>query len=111
MTEIDNSLLEKFFEPARQLHIDDEGFTEKVMRQLPDRAMCLSHWWTFFCAVFGIVLFFVFEGWQPLLISVVKMVYTFSWNDIHPIPCFMALGVITCLALLELVHRMERMQV
>ena len=111
MAEIDNSLLEQFFEPARQQYIDDKGFTEKVMHQLPDRAISLSRWWTIFCMVLGIVLFFVFEGWQPLLISVVRMSHAFSLNDIHPIPCFMTLGVLTCLALLELVHRMERMQV
>lgn len=110
MAEIDNRLLEQFFEPARQQQINDNGFSEKVMRQLPDRALRLSHCWTAFCVTIGIILFFVFKGWQPLVLGLVSSLRTLS-VEVHPIPFFMVLGVLTCLALLEVVHRMERMQV
>jgi hypothetical protein len=36
------------------------------------------------------------------------MVQTWTPNDIHPVPIFMTMGVLTCLALLEVVHRMEK---
>jgi hypothetical protein len=111
MAEIDNQLLEQFFEPARQQQIEDKGFTEKVMRQLPDRAMRLSRCWTAFCIALGVILFIVFEGWQSLLLGLISLVRGFSISDIHPIPFFMVLGVLTSLALLEVVHRMDRMQV
>ena len=48
MTEIDDKLLQQFFEPARQKQIEDNGFTERVMRRLPDKAKALklSNYWT-----------------------------------------------------------------
>ena len=108
MTEIDNSLLEQFFEPARQQEISDNGFTERVLRQLPDRSLILSRWWTAFCAALALILFIVSEAWHPLLVGAIRMVQTWTPNDIHPVPIFMTMGVLTCLALLEVVHRMEK---
>ena len=105
MTEIDNSLLEQFFEPARQQEISDNGFTERVLRQLPDRSLILSRWWTAFCAALALILFIVSEAWRPLLVGAIRMVQTWTPNDIHPVPIFMTMGVLTCLALLE-VHAM-----
>lgn len=110
MTEIDNQLLERFFEPARNVQLEDRGFTNSVMKRLPDQAIRLSHWWTAFCVVVGLLLFVVFKGWEPLLIGVwttVRMLVT----NVHPVPFFLTMGVLSCLALLELAHRMERMQI
>ena len=111
MAEIDKQLLEQFFAPARQQQIEDKGFTEKVMRRLPDRALRLSRCWTAFCIALGVILFLVFEGWQTLLLGMLSFLRGLSVSNIHPIPFFMVLGVLTSLALLEVVHRMERMQV
>ena len=110
MTEIDDRLLEQFFQPAREQQLEDKGFTEQVMSNLPDRSLGLSRLWTLFCIVLGVVLFVVLEGWQPVvmgLLATIRGVVT----DIHPVPLFMTMGVLTCLALLEFVHRIERMQV
>lgn len=107
MTEIDDRLLEQFFQPARAQQVEDNGFTQRVMRQLPDQALRLSHWWTAFCLLSGLLLFVVFKGWEPLMVgawTVLRMV-----THVHPVPFFMTLGVLSCLALLELVHRLERM--
>ena len=109
MTEIDNRLLEQFFQPARAQQVEDNGFTQRVMRQLPDRALRLSHWWTAFCLLSGLVLFVVFKGWEPLAVGVWTMVRMLV-THVHPVPFFLTLGVLSCQALLELVHRLERMQ-
>lgn len=111
MAEIDDKLLEQFFQPARNQQLDDNGFTEQVMSNLPDReALGLSRLWTLFCIVLGVVLFVVFEGWQPAVMGLLSMVRSMVIS-VHPVPLFMTMGVLTCLALLEFVHRIERMQV
>ena len=70
MTDKDNIMIEEFFIQAAQQQIEDNGFTERVMMNLPDssaeRAHHLSRLWTLFCGVVGVVLFFVFGGWQIL---------------------------------------------
>lgn len=107
MVEIDNELLEQFFQPARQMQVEDNGFTERVMRLLPDRALRLSRWWTVFCVAMGLVLFVVFKGWQPLLVSMISLTNNLL-DNVHPIPFFMTMGVLSCLAVLKLVQRMEQ---
>ena len=68
MTDKENMMIEDFFKQAAQQQIEDNGFTERVMKNLPDRkldvARRLSQLWTLFCLVIAGVLFFVFVGWQ-----------------------------------------------
>ena len=70
MTDKDNIMIEEFFKQAAQQQIEDNGFTERVMMNLPEtsaeRVRRLSRLWTIFCGVVGVVLFFVFGGWQIL---------------------------------------------
>ena len=63
----DERLLEQFFQAARQVELDDDGFTERVMRRLPDRSLRLSRLWTAACIVAGLLLFTLLGGWQSLL--------------------------------------------
>lgn len=68
MTDKENMMIEALFKQAAQQQIEDNGFTERVMKNLPDRkldvARRLSQLWTLFCLVVAGVLFFVFGGWQ-----------------------------------------------
>jgi len=68
MTDKDNMMIEAFFKQAAQQRIEDNGFTERVMRNLPDRktelVRKLSQLWTLFCIAVAGVLFFVLGGWQ-----------------------------------------------
>ena len=68
MTDKDNKLIEAFFKQAAQQQIEDNGFTERVMMNLPEtsqeRVRRLSRLWTIFCGIVGVVLFFVLGGWQ-----------------------------------------------
>ena len=70
MTDKDNIMIEEFFKQAAQQQIEDNGFTERVMMNLPEtsaeRVRRLSRLWTICCGVVGVVLFFVFGGWQIL---------------------------------------------
>ena len=62
MTDKENMMIEDFFKQAAQQQIEDNGFTERVMKNLPDRkldvARRLSQLWTLFCLVVAGVLFF-----------------------------------------------------
>jgi lipid-A-disaccharide synthase-like uncharacterized protein len=68
MTDKENVMIEDFFKQAAQQQIEDNGFTEWVMRSLPDRkgqmVRRLSQLWTLFCIAVAGVLFFLFGGWQ-----------------------------------------------
>ena len=112
MTEIDDKLLQQFFEPARQKQIEDNGFTERVMHRLPDKAKALklSNYWTAFCLTIGLILFVVYRGWEPLIVSLVSLARMVSQN-IHPIPFFMVLGMLGCWLIVDLTQRMWRLQV
>ena len=110
MTEIDDKLLQQFFEPARQQKIEDNGFTERVMRRLPDKAIQLSHYWTAFCLAIGFILFVVYRGWEPLIVSLVSLARMVSQN-INPISFFMVLGMLGCWLIVDLAQRMWRLQV
>ncbi len=79
MTDKDNILIDDFFEGRNDLadifkqvaqqQIEDDGFTERVMQNLPEKAVSvrrLSRLWSLFCILVGIGLFFAFGGWQVL---------------------------------------------
>ena len=78
MTDKDNVLIERFFKQAAAQQIEDNGFTERVMMNLPEsqveKAHRLSLLWTVFCVVMSVVLFFVFGGWQALKASIMVAV-------------------------------------
>ncbi|MBP5338735.1 MAG: DUF5056 domain-containing protein [Prevotella sp.] len=102
----DEHLLERFFSEASQQTIADNGFTQRVMRSLPDRSMLLSRLWTALCTVAGIGLFVGYKGWQPILTAIRSLVNT-PLTDVHPIPVFIAVGAICSILLLELAHQEE----
>ena len=68
MTDRDNLLIEDFFKQAAQQQIEDNGFTERVMQNLPktNTVRRLSRLWSLFCILVGAGLFFAFGGWQVL---------------------------------------------
>ena len=79
MTDKDNILIDDFFEgrndladifkQAAQQQIEDNGFTERVMQNLPEKAVSvrrLSRLWSLFCILVALGLFFAFGGLQVL---------------------------------------------
>ena len=73
MNDNENILIESFFKEAAQQQIEDNGFTERVMANLPAGEVNLAHrltrLWTWFCVVLGGVLFFLLNGWDSLKAS------------------------------------------
>ena len=69
MTDNDKFLAD-LFDQAAQQQIEDNGFTERVMQNLPDTNTVnirrLSRLWSLFCILVGLGLFFAFGGWQVL---------------------------------------------
>ncbi len=79
MTDKDKIMIDDFFEgkndlaeifkQAAQQQIEDNGFTERVMQNLPTSTVTvrrLSRLWSLFCILVGVGLFFAFGGWQVL---------------------------------------------
>lgn len=87
MTDKEKIMLEDFFKQAAQQQIEDRGFTERVMQNLPERRVeqvrRLSRLWTIFCGVVGVAMFFLLGGWQVVqgwFLSAVRM--TIGWLEI-----------------------------
>ena len=73
MTDKENILIEDFFKKAAQQQIEDNGFTERVMQNLPElktnKVRRLSRLWTLFCVIVGLGLFFAFGGMQLMRVA------------------------------------------
>ena len=87
MTDKEKIMLEDFFKQAAQQQIEDRGFTERVMQNLPERRVeqvrRLSRLWTIFCGVVGVAMFFLLGGWQVVqgwFLAAVRM--TIGWLEI-----------------------------
>ena len=81
MTEDNDLLLQQFFRDAAQQQIADDGFTERVMQQLPQTRCSLQRFnrvWTLFCVGVFLVLFVWCRGWELLAIHFEVLLRTFS---------------------------------
>jgi hypothetical protein len=63
MEDKNDILLKQLFEQAAQQQIEDNGFTERVMMNLPEikesRVRCYTRLWTMFCVVMAILIFWL----------------------------------------------------
>ena len=88
MTDKENRMIEDLFKQAARQQIEDNGFTERVMKNLPDRklevARRLSQLWTLFCLVVAGVLFFMFGGWQVVTgLFFASLSVILSWLEVQ----------------------------
>lgn len=106
----DDQLLEKLFQPARELTVADEGFTERVMAQIPNRQTLLfSRLWTAFCVVVATVLFFALDGWG-LIVAVVQQLVNVQPTQHTLLMLIVSATVVGTVIVGEVVNR-ERLQV
>ena len=76
MEDKNDILLKQFFADAAKQTIEDNGFTERVMMNLPEtdmsesRVRTLSHLWTLFCVVVALIAFWLAKGW-PIVENVI----------------------------------------
>ena len=61
----DDELVAMFFAEQKQ-ELEDDGFSKRVMQQLPSRSLRLSRIWTLVCSLLGIGLFFWADGFGQL---------------------------------------------
>ena len=70
MEDKNDILLKQLFSEAAQQQIEDNGFTERVMANLPERSgysvRTLSRLWTMFCLVIGVLIFWLASGYSAL---------------------------------------------
>lgn len=66
MMENDERLVECFFE-QHKVEIEDNGFSRRVMEQLPDGTRRANRIWTIVCAIAGISMFFLLDAFDSLL--------------------------------------------
>ena len=77
MEDKNDILLKQLFEEAAKQTIEDNGFTERVMMNLPEtdmagaRVRTLSHLWTLFCVGVALIAFWLAKGW-PVLEGFIK---------------------------------------
>ncbi|MDR3118883.1 MAG: DUF5056 domain-containing protein [Mediterranea sp.] len=65
MTEMNDKLLKRFFSEHKQ-EIKDNGFSRRVMKNLPDRNLKISNVWTTCCGALAFILFFATGGLQAI---------------------------------------------
>lgn len=68
----DEELLMRFFDATRQ-DISDDGFSEQVMRRIPQRARLMNRIWTALCVALGVAIFLLFDGVGELRVIAGKM--------------------------------------
>ena len=77
MEDKNDILLKQLFADAAKQTIEDNGFTERVMMNLPEtdfaesRVRKLSHLWTLFCVGVALIIFWAVNGW-PILEGFMK---------------------------------------
>ena len=66
ITEEDETLVNSFFS-NHQIEVEDNGFTHRVMRNLPKSAWQKNRIWTILCSLLGILLLYYTKGLQTLV--------------------------------------------
>ncbi|WP_321478385.1 DUF5056 domain-containing protein [uncultured Bacteroides sp.] len=74
MMEKDDMLLNQFFNTQKK-EIEDNGFSRRVMRKLPNRTKYLSKLWVSFCTALALILFFTMNGLQ-LMTNALREIFT-----------------------------------
>lgn len=86
---VDEALLQRFFADSARMDIADDGFTDRLMRRLPEevdarcyRLYCL---WTAAMAAVCVAVFFFVNGFQLLKLRVCGAVGGFLGDVVHAI--------------------------
>lgn len=86
---VDEALLQRFFADSARMDIADDGFTDRLMRRLPEevdtRCYRLYRLWTAAMAVVCVAVFFFVNGFQLLKLRVCGAVGGFLGDVVHAI--------------------------
>ena len=101
----DNELLEQLFQPMKEMQLDDNGFTDRVMNRLPQRdTWRLSRLWTTFCVVVAVVLFIALRGWEIVAYGVM-MIANNPPTSQQMLTFAVSVGIVGLLGLGEIISR------
>lgn len=86
---VDEALLQRFFADSTRMDIADEGFTDRLMRRLPEevdvRCYRLYRLWTAAMVAVCVAVFFFVNGFQLLKLRVCGAVGGFLGDVVHAI--------------------------
>ncbi len=97
MDKENEALLQQFFSEATQQTLEDNGFTERVMKQLPARMKWFTRIWTAACILIAAILFSVFHGWEILIVQLEVFLRTTIVEAPQVSPLMVVLGMISLL--------------
>lgn len=107
----DNEMLEQLFRPMKEMKVADNGFTERVMKQLPRRDVWqISRLWTAFCIVIAVVLFVLLRGWELIAYGLLMMMNNIDVAKSNLLIVTVLAGVLGLVFLSDVVRR-ERFSV
>ena len=106
----DDELVMMFFEENR-VELPDDGFSKRVMKQLPTRSVRLNRIWTAACWLVGIVAFFLCNGWKQLVVlagnaygNLVGALSSMEIFTVSPAIIWVSLMILSSLAFYEVVR-------
>ncbi len=86
---VDEALLQRFFADSARMDIADDGFTDRLMRRLPEevdtRCYRLYRLWTAAMAAVCVAVFFFVNGFQLLKLRVCGAVGGFLGDVVHAV--------------------------
>lgn len=86
MTDKEADKLISQFMKENKKELPDNGFSRRVMHRLPDRERRLSRIWIAICSGIGLLLFFLFDGFNAVL-DIGKEIFISAGNnlgDVNP---------------------------
>lgn len=89
MTEnnIDEKLIERFFEANSLPEIENRGFSRSVMRRIPQsRIKCLNTLWMMLCTVAMVIYLYVHQGMKVLFVALTHLWNSLSTSFVMPEP-------------------------
>ena len=103
MMENDDKLIKSFM-LANKHEMEDNGFSRRVIRHLPQRAKWLSDMLSVACTIICCILFYAFNGFQILFQTVYEIITSQSYHLINDIN-FQSLVVATVVLVIIGVQR------
>lgn len=88
------------------MEVADNGFTERVMRQIPySRALTFSRLWTTFCIIVATAVFVLMRGWELVAYGMVIML-----NNVQALQHHLLIGaalvlVLGLMGIADVLHR------
>ncbi len=109
MTDKEADRLIGWFMKENKKELPDNGFSRRVMRSLPDRERRLSRIWIAICSGIGVLLFFLFDGFNAVL-NIGKEIFVSAGTnlgDVNPHYLIVTVLILIGLGLQRIYHFIE----